>query len=165
MWPSHNTGLSVEGGTHLCSSFVFLLAQGITFLYVSVQFSCSVMSNSLRPPESQHARPPCPSSTPRVHSNSCPWSRWCHSAISSSLIPLSSCPQSLRASGSFPMSPLFAWGGQSIGISASASVLLCLTLSQIGNASVSPGELGKRKKPDWIIPMVQVPPHLDGNCE
>ena len=87
----------------------------------SVQFSCSVMSDSLRPHESQHARPPCPSPTPGVHSDSCPSSQWCHPAISSSAIPFSSCPQSLPASESFPMSQLFAWGGQSIGVSASAS--------------------------------------------
>ena len=91
--------------------------------FSSVQFSRSVVSNSLRPHESQHARPPCPSPTPRVYSNSCPSSRWCHPAVSSSAIPFSSCPQSLPASGSFPMSQLFAWGGQSIGVSASASVL------------------------------------------
>ena len=89
----------------------------------SVQFSRSVVSNSLRPHESQHARPPCPSQTPGVYSNSCPLSQWCHPAISSSVAPLSSCPQSLPASGSFPMSQLFAWGGQSIGVLASASVL------------------------------------------
>ena len=87
------------------------------------QFSCSVLSDSLRPHESQHARPPCPSPTPEVYSNSCPSSWWCHPAISSSVIPFSSCPQSFQASGSFPMSQLFAWGGQSIGVSASASVL------------------------------------------
>ena len=92
-------------------------------LFSSVQFSCSVMSDSLRPHESQHTRPPCLSPTPGVHSNSCPWSRWCHPAISSSVVPFSSCPQSLPASGSFPMSQLFAWGGQGIGASASASVL------------------------------------------
>ena len=86
----------------------------------SVQFSCSVMSDSLWPHELQHARPPCPSPTPRVHSNSCPSSRWCHPAISSSVVPFSSCPQSLPASGSFPMSQFFASGGQSIGVSASA---------------------------------------------
>ena len=88
-------------------------------------FSCSVMSDSLLAHESQHTRPPCPSPTPGVHSNSnsCPSNRWCHPAISSSVIPLSSCPQSLPASGSFPVSQLFAWGGQSIGISASASVV------------------------------------------
>ena len=84
----------------------------------SVQFSCSVVSDSLQPHELQHARPPCPSSTPRVYSNLCPLSRWCHPTISSSVIPFSSCPQSLPASGSFPMSQFFAWGGQSIGVSA-----------------------------------------------
>ena len=81
------------------------------------------MSYSLWPHESQHARPPCPSPTPGVYSNSCPLSRWCHPAISSSITPFSSCPQSLPASGSFPMSQLLAWAGQSIGVSASASVL------------------------------------------
>ena len=91
--------------------------------FSSVHFSHSVESDSLWPHESQHARPPCPSPTPRVHSNSCPSSWWCHPAISSSFIPFSSCPQSFPASGSFPLSPLFAWGGQSIEVSASASVL------------------------------------------
>ena len=90
--------------------------------FSSVQFSLSVVSNSLRPHELQHARPPCPS-TPGVHLNSHPSSRWCHPAISSSVVPFSSCPQSLPASGSFPKSQLFTWGGQSIGVSASASVL------------------------------------------
>ena len=89
----------------------------------SVQFSHSVMSDSLRPHESQHARPPCPSPSPRVHSNSHPSSRWCHPAISSSIIPFSACPQSLLASESFPMSQLFALSGQSIGVSALASIL------------------------------------------
>jgi len=87
----------------------------------SVQFSRSAMSDSLQPHESQHTRPPCPSPTPGVHSNSCPSSRRCHPAISSSVIPFS-CPQSLPASGSFPMNQLFAWGGQNIGVPASASV-------------------------------------------
>ena len=86
-------------------------------------FSRSVMPNSLQPHESQHARPPCPSATPGVHPNSCPLSRWCHPSISSSVVPFSSCPQSFPASGSFQMSQLFAWGGQSIGVSASTSVL------------------------------------------
>ena len=86
---------------------------------MSIQFSCSVMSDSSRPHESQHARPPCPSPTPRVHSDSCPSSQWCHPAISSLVIPFSSCPQSLPASESFPMSQLFAWGGQSTGVSVS----------------------------------------------
>ena len=94
------------------------------FSISSVQFSCSVMSDSLRPHESQHARPPCPAPTPRgVHSGSCPSSQWCHPAISSSVIPLSSCPQFLPASESFPVSQLFAWGGQSTGVSALASFL------------------------------------------
>ena len=91
--------------------------------FSSVQFSHSVVSNSLLPHESQHARPPCPSPTPGVYSNSCPSSWSCHPAISSSVIPFSSCPQPLPASGSFPMNQLLAWGGQSIGVSASASVL------------------------------------------
>ena len=91
--------------------------------FSSVQFCRSVMSDSLRPHESQHARPTCPSPTPGVYSNSCPSSRWCHPAISSSVVPFSSCPQSLPASGSFPMSQLFTWRGQSIGVSVSASVL------------------------------------------
>ena len=82
----------------------------------SVQFSRSVMSNSLQPHESQHTRPPCPSPAPRVHSNSGPSSQWCHPAISSSVDPFSSCPQSLPASEPFPMSQLFAWGGQSTGV-------------------------------------------------
>ena len=83
---------------------------------LSVQFSHSVVSNSLWPHELQHARPPCPSPTPGVHPNSRPSSRWCHPAISSSVIPFSSCPKSLPASESFPMSQLFAWGGQSTGV-------------------------------------------------
>ena len=85
-----------------------------------IQFSRSVVPDSLRPHESQHARPPCPSPTPGVHSDSHPSSQWCHPAISSSV---SSCPQSLPASESFPMSQLLAWGGQSTGVSASASFL------------------------------------------
>ena len=90
----------------------------------------SVVSNSLGSHESQHARPPCPSLTPRVHTNSCASSQWCYPAVSSSVIPFSSCPQSLPASESFPMSQLFAWGGQSIGVSASASVLPIKTQDQ-----------------------------------
>ena len=81
------------------------------------------MSDSLRPHELQHARSSGPSPTTRVHSNSCPLSPWCHPPISSSVVPFSSCPQSLPASESFPMSQLFAWGSQSIGVSALASVL------------------------------------------
>ena len=89
----------------------------------SVQFSCSVVSDSLRSHELQHNRPPCPSPTPGVYSNSCPLSQWCHPTISSSVVHFSSCPQSIPASGSFQMSRFFAWGGQSIGASTSASVL------------------------------------------
>ena len=89
----------------------------------SVQFSCSFVSDSSWPHGLQHARPPCPSPTPGVHPNSCPLSQWCHPAISSSVIPFSSCPQSLPASESFQISQLSASGGQSIGVSASASVI------------------------------------------
>ena len=92
------------------------------FHFSSVQFSRSVMSDSLQPHELQHVRLPCPSPTPGVHSHSCPSSRWCHSAISSSVIPFSSCPQPLPASESSPVSQHFSWGGQSIGVSALASV-------------------------------------------
>ena len=110
----------------LCLSFSHSAAkQGSVFPLLvgsSVQFSRSVVSDSLRPHESQHARLPCPSPTPGVYSNLCPSSRWCHLTISSSVVPFSSCPQSLPASGSFPMSQLFTWGGQSTGVSASASV-------------------------------------------
>ena len=98
--------------------FEFLFVYGVS----SVQFSRSVMSNSLRSHESQHTRPPCPSPSPGVHSNSHPSSLWCHSAISSCVVPFS-CPQSLPVSESFPMSQLFTWGGQSTGVSALASFL------------------------------------------
>jgi len=91
--------------------------------FSSVQFSCPVVSDSLRPHEPQHARPPCPSATPGVHPNSCPLSQWCHPTISSFVVPFSSRPQSFPASGSFPMSQLFASGGQSIEVSASTSFL------------------------------------------
>ena len=89
----------------------------------SVQFSCSDMSYSLWPHEPQHARPLCPSPTPWVHPNLCPSSRWCHPTLSSSVVPFPSCLQSFPVSGSFQMSQLFAWGGQSIGVSPSTSVL------------------------------------------
>ena len=89
----------------------------------SVQFSCSLVSNFLRPHELQHTKPPCPSPTPWVHPNPCPLSRRCHPTISSFVVPFSSCPQSFPASGSFQMSQLFASDGQSIGVSASTSVL------------------------------------------
>ena len=95
----------------------------LPFQFSSVQFSRSVMSDSLRPHEPQHGRPLCPSPTPRVYSNSYPLSRWCHPAISSSVVPFSSHLQSFPSSGSFQMSQLFASGGQSIGVSALASVL------------------------------------------
>ena len=91
--------------------------------FSSVQFSYSVMSDSLQPHEPQHARPPCPSPTPRVYPNSCLLSQWCHPTISSSLVPFSSCPQSFPASGSFQMSQLFASGGQSIRVLVLTSVL------------------------------------------
>ena len=87
------------------------------------KFSHSIVSNSLWPHELQHARPPYPSPTPGVYPNPCPLSRSCHSAISSSVVPFSSCPQFFPVLGSFPMSQLFSWGGQSIGVSASTSVL------------------------------------------
>ena len=92
-------------------------------MFSSVRFSCSIASDSLRPHESQHARSPCPSPTPGVHSDPRTSSQWCHPAISSSVVPFSSCPQSLPASESFPMTQLFAWGSQSTGVSASASFL------------------------------------------
>ena len=103
---------------------IALTMQGLLWLYMNfqwVQFSCSVMSNSLWPPGLQHVRSSCPSPTPRVYSNSCPLSRWCHTTISSSVSP--SFPQSFPASGSFLISQFFALGGQSIGVSASASIL------------------------------------------
>ena len=89
----------------------------------SVQFSHSVVSDSLQPHKPQHVRPPCPSPTPRVYSDACPLNQWWHPDISSSVVPSSSCPQSFPASGSFPRSQFFVSGGQSIGVSASASVL------------------------------------------
>ena len=93
------------------------------FDFSSVQFSCSVMSDSLQPHELQHTRPPCPSPTPRVYSNLCLLRRWCHPTISSSVVPFFSCPQSFPAQGYFQMSQFFTSGDQSIGVSASASVL------------------------------------------
>ena len=107
----------------LSSCFLKLHCLVDTNVFSSVQFSRSVVSDSLWPNEPQHARPPCPSPTSRVHPNPCPLSWWCHPTISSSVVPFSSCPQSFPASGSFPMSRLFASGDQSIGVSASTSVL------------------------------------------
>ena len=105
--------------TYVCA----LSFQAFNTSFSSVQFSCLVVSDSLQLHESQHAMPPCPSPTPWVHPNPCPSSRWCHPAISSSIVPFSSCPQSLPASESLPMSQHFAWGGQSTGASVSASFL------------------------------------------
>ena len=115
--------MSLQAVAHIHVRFYLKKSENI---HANVQFSCSVMSDSLRPHEPQHARPPCPSPTPRVYSNSCPLSRWCHPTISS-VVPLSSCPQSFPASGSFPMCQLFTSGGQSIRLSASTSVLLMNT--------------------------------------
>ena len=112
-----------------CSPAETLLTQSnlewafLPFLENSVQFSHSVMSKSLWPHGLEHVKPPCPSPTPRAYSNSCPFSRWCHPTISSSVIPFSSCLQSFPESGSFQMSQFFASGGQSIGVAASTSVL------------------------------------------
>ena len=107
----------------ICLSFLILKMCIVTTSASSVQFSCSVMSDSLWPHELQHIRSPCPSPAPRVHPNPCPLSQWCHPTISSSVVPFSSCPQSFPASGSFQMNQLFTSGGQSTGVSASASVL------------------------------------------
>ena len=115
--------LRLNPGHLLCRQILYHLNHRRHTSVQSVQFSCSVLSDSLRPHESQHTRPLCPLPTPRVYSNSYPSSQWCHWAISSSVVPFSSCPQSLPASGSFPMSQLFTWGGQSTRVSASASVL------------------------------------------
>ena len=107
----------------LCLLNIFYKEIKISTNFSSVQFSHSVVSVSLQPHESQHARPPCPSPSPGVHPDSRPSGQWCHPAISSSVVPFSSCPQSFPASESFPMSQLFTSGGQSTGVSASASFL------------------------------------------
>ena len=114
-----NISWTLEMFDHL-NSYLF---SKLMYIFSSVQFIHSVVSDCLWPHEPQHARPPCPSPTPGVHSNTCPLSWWCHSAISSFVGPFSSCPQSLPASESFPMSQLFARGGQSTGVSALASFL------------------------------------------
>ena len=140
MIPQKTTTLELLSGTEiralvqnkghpLTRPFLITYRQSIPWKYreycrISVQFSCSVVSDSLPPHELQHARPPCPLSTPGVYPNSCPLSQWCHPAISSYVVPFSFCPQSFPASGSFQMSQLFSSGGQSIGVSASTSVLL-----------------------------------------
>ena len=115
-----STRMIMNNISHKDVTVIFLIL--IEVVFSSVQFSPSVVSDSLRPHEPQHTRPPCPSPTPGVHPNPCPSSWWCHPTISSSVIPFSSCPQSFPASGSFPMSQLFASGGQSIGVSASTAV-------------------------------------------
>ena len=104
-------------------NFYKFWTHSLSVQFSSVQFGCSVLSDFLQRHESQHARPPCPSSTPRVHSNSRSSSHWYHLAISSSVFPFSSCPQSLPASKSFPMGQFFTWGGQSTRVSALASFL------------------------------------------
>ena len=114
-----NHAIPVSPVSWFCHKMVFIWKN---YKRHSVQFSCSVVSNSLRPQESQHARPPCPP-TPGVHSDSHPSSQWCHPAISCSVVPFSSCPQSFPASDSFPMSQVFAWGDQSTRVSALASFL------------------------------------------
>ena len=122
---SHSTTLTTRVGAvrlHMTGP-TFGVGCVWTSFVTAVQLSPSVVSDSLQPHESQHTRPPCPSPTPGIYSNSCPSSRWCHPAISSSVVSFPSCPQSLPASGSFPMSQLFTWGGQSTGISALASFL------------------------------------------
>ena len=112
--------LSFVSMNMLITFFIFSV---LCWLFSSVQFSRSVMSDSLQPHELQHTGPPCPSSTAGVHPNPCPLSQWCHPAISSSVVPFSSCLQSFPATGSFQMSQLFTLRGQSIEVSASASVL------------------------------------------
>ena len=120
------TSLGASKRSHLCWLHDFGLPASKTVRnihFCCFQFSLSVLSDSLWPHKSQNSRPPCPSLSPGVHSNSCPSSRWCHPAISSSVVPFPSCLQSLPASESFPMSRLFTWGGQSTGVSALASFL------------------------------------------
>ena len=112
------SSLSFPSSKNRFSSDTFYRESSVQF-----QFSHSVVSDSLWSHELQHSRPPCPSPTPRVHPNSCPSSQWCHPAISSSVTPFSYCSQSLPSSESFPRSQLFTWCGQSIGVSALASVL------------------------------------------
>ena len=123
LWQRQDLNLGCPDFSYNNPSFVPHCSQGLCLHFSWVQFSCSVMSNSLWPRERQHGRPPCPSPTAGVHPNPCPLSRWCHPTISSSVVPFSSHPQSFPASESFQMSQLFASGGQSTGVSASTSVL------------------------------------------
>jgi len=120
---SKDSNQQSERESHWMAENICKIASGRKAMTNLVQLSCSVVSNSLCPHGLQHARPPCPSPTPRAYSNSCPSSWWCHPIISSSVILFSSCLQSFPASGSFPMSQFFTSSGQSIGVSASASVL------------------------------------------
>ena len=119
----HFRYLSQESTILICAFKKYPHLHNLLVAVFLLQFSRSAVSYSLWPHESQHTRSPCPSPTPRVYPNSCPSSWWCHPAISTSVVPFSSCPQSLPASGSFPVSQLFTWCGQSIGVSASASFL------------------------------------------
>ena len=122
--PTFLTGSQATPGLLLLRLHLHLASHS-AFCIHSVQFSCSIVSNSLQPHGLQHVRPPCLSPTPGVYSNSCPSGQWCHPIISSSVVPFSSSHlQSFPALGSFPMSQLFAWGGQSTGVSALASFLL-----------------------------------------
>ena len=122
---NHDSDMSrfLVGVTFFLAFYLHCIFWSCAKLFSSVQFSRSVVSDSLRPHKSQHIRPPCPSPTPGVYSDSCLLSQWCHPAISSSVVPFSSHTQSLPASGSFRINQLFTWGGQNIGVSASASVL------------------------------------------
>ena len=125
-----------------------------TIVFSSFQFSHSAMFDSLGLHELQHTRPPCPSPAPRVHPNPCPLSRWCHPAISSSVTLFSSCPQSFPASGSFPMSQLFASGGQSIGVSASTSVFPILVHNfKLGNIHFGTGYMCSKFFSWWLCSM------------
>ena len=122
---AHSNHGHICGNLSQSSKRILCLSDCSRSIHIQFMFQFSlvlVMSDSLRPHAPKHARPPCPSPTPRVYSNSCPLSRWCHLTISSSVTTFSSCPQSLPASGSFPMSQFFASDGQSFGVSASASV-------------------------------------------
>ena len=124
LWPHHLMHVNFYLTCNLTILQDYLICSFVCLLSVfPTQFSCSVMSDSLRPHGLQHTRPPCPSPTPGSCSNSCPSSRWCHPAVSSSVVPFSSCLQSFPVSVSFPVSQFFASNGQRIGVSASASVL------------------------------------------
>ena len=121
--PWNSLGKNTGVGSHFLFQGIFPTQGSNPRLLLSVQFGCSVVSDSLRPHGLQHTRPPCPSPTPGVHPNPCPSSCWCHPTVSSSVIPFSSCLQCFPASGSFPMSQLLTSGDQNIEVSASASVL------------------------------------------